>query len=109
MKNIHFLLLTLMLTITVSSQAGTTKKAREAKQAELDATCEMVRQEKIDHARAEYIEECVETKQRADRTSCEHFYADYGNASANRAPIFYDITECIEAHDFRKSYRNSGK
>jgi len=108
MKNILFLLLTLMLTITVSSQAGTTK-VREAKQAELDATCEMVRQEKIGHARAEYIEECVETKQRADRASCERFYADYGNASANRAPLFYDIPECIEAHDFRRSYRNSGK
>jgi hypothetical protein len=109
MKNIHFLLLTLMLTITVSSQAGGTRKAREATQAELDATCEVTRQEKIGHARAEYIEECVETKQRADRASCERFYADYGNASANRAPLFYDIPECIEAHDFRRSYRNSGK
>ncbi len=81
---------------------------RDAKQAELDAACEVARQNKLILVRAELIEECVETKQLADRATCERFYADYGESSANQAPLFYDLPECEKAHEYRRSYRSSG-
>ena len=86
-----------------------TEEDRKAKQAELDAACEAARQKKLVEARAEYVEECVVKKQRPDRESCERFYADYGESSANRAPLFYDLPECVAAHEYRTSYRRSGK
>jgi hypothetical protein len=100
------LLISLMLVSTtgLSSETG---KEREAKQAELDTICEAARQEKLKVIRAEYVEECVEKKQRQDRASCERFYADYGeSAAANQVPLFYDLPECVKADQYRRSYRN---
>ena len=81
---------------------------RDAKQAELDAACELARQKKLVQVRAELVEECVETQQLRDRPTCERFYADYGESSANQAPLFYDLPECETAHEYRRSYRSSG-
>ncbi len=82
---------------------------RDAKQAELDAACEVARQKKLVQVRAELIEECVETKQLVDRATCERFYVDYGESSANnQVPLFYDLPECEKAHEHRRSYRSSG-
>jgi hypothetical protein len=81
---------------------------REAQQAELDAACELAREEKLAPLRQQYIEECVEKEQRPDRASCERFYADYGAQSGNRAPLFYDLPECVEAFDFQRSDRRRG-
>ena len=82
---------------------------RDAKQVELDAACEVALQKKLVQVRAEFIEECVETKQLADRATCERFYADYGESSANnQVPLFYDLPECEKAHEHRRSYRSSG-
>lgn len=82
---------------------------RDAKQAELDAACEAARQEKIILERARHIEECVETGLLSDREACERFYADYGEDAANQAPLFYDLPECEKAHEYRNSYRSSGR
>ena len=109
MKKIRFLLMTLLLVTTVNGLAGESKKDRANNQADLDARCEVVRQENLVLARAEYVDECIEKKQRPDRKSCERFYADYGSASTNRAPLFYDLPECVKAHDYKKSYRSSGR
>ena len=68
----------------------------------LDAACEAARQEKLAPLRAGFIDECVEKKQRPDRAACERFYADFGNQSGNRAPLFYDLPECVEAFEFRR-------
>ena len=109
MKNACLLL---MVVVMVSSNTGLADKAekeREAKQAELDAACEVARQEKLILVRAQYVAECVEKKQRPDRESCERFYADYGESSANQAPLFYDLPECEKAHEYRNSYRSSSK
>ena len=81
---------------------------RESNQAELDAACEVARQKKLVLVRAELIEDCVESKELRDRATCERFYADYGESSANQAPLFYDLAECEKAHEFRRSYRSSG-
>ena len=99
-----FASLTLVLN---SGLASETQKEREAKQAELDAICEAARQDKLTAVRAEYVEECVEKKQRPDRESCERFYADYGESAAgNQVPMFYDLPECMKAYEYRRSYRN---
>ncbi len=94
--------------VPVAVQADKMGKEREAKQAELDAACEAARQESLVLARAQYVEECVETKLLADRETCERFYADYGESSANGAPLFYDLPECEKAHEYRNNYRSSG-
>jgi hypothetical protein len=101
-------LLVLVMAFSVTFMADAFAQDRAAKQAELDAACEAARQTKLVQVRAELIEECVETKQLRDRPTCERFYADYGESSANQAPLFYDLPECEEAHRYRRSYRSSG-
>lgn len=71
-------------------------------QAKLDAACEAVREKKLAPMRAGFIEECIEKKQRPDRAACERFYADFGNQSGNRAPLFYDLPECVKAFEYRR-------
>ena len=88
MKNACIFLVTLTMLASAAVQADKLGEEREAKQAELDDACEAARQEKLILARAQHIEECVETKMLADRETCERFYADYGESSANQAPLF---------------------
>ncbi len=109
MKNACIFLVTLSILASVAVQADKLGEEREAKQAELDAACEVARQEKLILARARYIEECVDTEMLADRETCERFYADYGAGSANRAPLFYDVPACEIAHEYRTSYRSSSR
>ena len=92
-----------------AAQADKLGEERDAKQAELDAACEAARQEQLILARAQHTEECVETKMLEDRETCERFYADYGESSANGAPLFYDLPECEIAHEYRNSYRSSSR
>ena len=74
----------------------------EREQAKLDAACEAAREIKLAPLRAGFIEECVEKEQRPDRASCERFYADYGNQSGNRAPLFFDLPECVKAFEYQR-------
>ena len=71
-------------------------------QAKLDAACEAAREKQLAPLRAGFIDECVEKEQRPDRAACERFYADYGNQSGNRAPLFYDLPECVKAFEYRR-------
>ena len=105
MKSVYVLLVTLM----VLACADALGDERDAKQAELDAACEVARQQKIKVERPKHIEECVETKRLDNREACESYYADYGETPAGVAPLFYDLPECEAAHEFRNSYRNSGR
>lgn len=99
-----------LMLVSISGLPGETRKEREAQQAELDAICQAARQEKLTLARAEYVEECIEKKQRPDRESCERFYADYGeSAGGNQVPLFYDLPECVKAEEYRRSYRNPSR
>ncbi len=109
MKNNSLLLMAFAMVASAIVMANAFGQDRDAKQAELDAACEVARQKKLVQVRAELIEECVETKQLADRATCERFYADYGESSANnQVPLFYDLPECEKAHEHRRSYRSSG-
>ena len=103
MKYFWMVLITLSMVPPALSQTRQEEQEREAMQAELDLACEVARQEKLSPLKARYIEECVEKEQRPDRESCERFYADYGNRSGNRAPLFYDLPECVTAFEHRKN------
>ncbi len=83
--------------------AATADSDRDAKQAKLDAACERARQAKLAPIRAQLIEDCVKNEEQPDRKSCEVFYADYGAQSGHRAPLFYDLPECVKAFDYQNS------
>lgn len=82
------------------------EKERDSKQKELDTACQTAREIKLAPLREGYVEECIE-KQKKDRSYCERFYSDYGNQAGNKAALFYDLPECVEAFDYQKSYRQS--
>ena len=72
-------------------------------QARLDAACEAARERELAPLREQYIEECVQTKLKRSREACEQFYSDFGAQSGNRAPLFYDLPECVKAFEFREN------
>ena len=83
------------------------KESREDKQARLDGACEVARQTKLTPMRKGFVDECVANKELPNRKECERFYADYGNRMGGRAPLFYDLPECVTAFDFQQSQRSS--
>ena len=89
------------LTILVALPAHAANNS-DREQAKLDAACEAAREKKLAPLRAGFIEECVEKKQRPDRAACERFYADFGNQAGSRAPLFYDLPECVKAFEHRR-------
>ena len=98
------ILFTPMLCLILATDAPADRN-RDAKQAELDAVCEQARQVKLAPMRERYVEDCVTNKEQPDRKSCEVFYADFGAQSGRRAPLFYDLPECVEAFEFQNSQR----
>ena len=110
MKLTFFGLIRLSLPIVLLSMVSIQVNADEVTQEQLDADCEAARQEKLAEVKAEYIEECIEKKQRPDREACERFYADYGESSGgNQVPLFYDLPECVKATDNSRSPRATGR
>jgi hypothetical protein len=101
MKVLISIVLILLLTSPVQA-----KQSRETKQAELDAACETARLKKLIPMREGFVEECVANKEKPDRAHCELFYADYGNRMGGRAPLFYDLPECVTAFEFGQSSRS---
>ena len=105
MKSRLWLLAIVAVLSFATANAVETEADRKAKQAELDAICEQARQRKIAPLREKVIRECVDKEQRPDRASCERFYADHGERTGSQDPLFYDLPECVEAHEYRRSYR----
>jgi len=79
------------------------EKDRVIKQKELDAACKVAREMKLTPLRQQYVEECVQKKQKQDRATCESFYSDFGAKTGKRAPLFYDLPECVEAFEYKKT------
>lgn len=90
----------LLLVLLVGPAAA---QDRATHQAELDAVCEDTRSAKLTGLRTRYVDECV--AEGKDPEYCARFYADYGAATGNRGPLFYDLPECEAAFDFRTSQR----
>jgi hypothetical protein len=99
-EKILLIILTVMLSSPVMADVS-----RDEKQAALDAACETAREEKLAPIRTEYVEDCVANKEQPNRAACERFYADYGGRMGGRAPLFYDLPECVEAFDYLQSAR----
>ena len=93
----------LLAIVLASSVAAVANADRAEQQARLDAACEQARERRLAPERERFVEECVAKKQKPDRASCERFYSDYGARSGNRAPLYNDLPECVEAFEFRKS------
>ena len=98
------ILFTPMLCLMLATDAPADRN-RDEKQAKLDAACEEAREVKLAPMREKFVEECVTEGQQRDRESCEDFYADFGAQSGNRAPLFFDLPECVEAFEFQNSQR----
>ena len=100
-----FLSILLMLLVANPALA---KESRQDKQGRLDGACEVERQKKLAPMRKQFVEECVANKEFPNRKECERFYSDYGQRMGGRAPLFYDLPECVEAFEFQQSARSSG-
>lgn len=94
-----------------AAYAGSTMASdadRGAHQAELDAKCEAARESKLAPERQAFVEECVAKHQRENKAACVRFYADYGAATGNRPPLYYDLPACERAFEYRQGYRQAG-
>ena len=103
MKKPHILISVILLSLLVTPVVA--KESREDKQARLDRACESVRQKKLIPMRKEIVDECVANKERSSRKECERFYADYGERMGGRAPLFFDLPECVTAFEFQQGVR----
>ena len=106
MKNAYLLLVISTMMAFATVQAVESEADRKARQAELDAACETVRQKNLAPLRRDLIDECVKKKQRSDRAACERLYADYGERTGSQDPLFYDLPECVKAFQYQRSYRS---
>jgi uncharacterized protein YgiB involved in biofilm formation len=88
--------------ILLAASPSLADEARDAKQARLDAACEAARQEKLAPLRQKYVDECVASKELPSRQECERFYADYGERTGRKAPLFYDLPACVTAFNFQQ-------
>lgn len=95
MKYLLFAVLILLLANPLSA-----RESREEKQTRLDAACEVAREKKLAPMRKQFVEACVANKELPSRKECQRFYADYGGRMGGRAPLFYDLPECVTAFEF---------
>jgi hypothetical protein len=104
-QSIHLMLALCLLLLSVSALQA--DPDREEKQAELDAACEAAREQKLAPMREQMVKQCVHNKEQPDRAACEAYYSDYGARAGSRAPLFYDLPECVKAFDYQASERQS--
>lgn len=84
----------------------------EADVAALEQQCQAAREVKLKPVRDAEILRCKENGQ--DPGYCERYWRDYGNhpvktPSGFRAPLFYDLPECVRAFEARKKLNLEGK
>jgi hypothetical protein len=103
MHKLCALIVTMTLTIPLVCAGAETQ--REATQAALDGECEAARQQVLQPQREKRVAECVEKKEKDDLEACERFYRDYGERSGHTPALYYQLQECVDAHDYRESYR----
>ena len=93
------------LSICIPAGASTREEREHtAQQQKLDQRCEQARQKKLAPLKEQFTRECINEGRDADY--CQKRHADYGKRTGKRPPLFYDLPECVEAFEFRKSYRS---
>ena len=95
----------ILLFLIINTVDAVADRKRDQEQARLDAVCEQAREKQWAPMRAQFVEECVQNKEQSDRKACETFYADFGAQSGRRAPLLYDLPECVEAFEYQNSQR----
>ena len=65
-------------------------------QAELDATCEQAREQKLIPLRKQMTADCI-AEGKKGKEQCEAEYANHNGRTGNRQLPFYDIPECDKA------------
>ena len=105
MKKIYCLLSVVLVLLVFTPAVA--NQSREDKQAKLDAACEVARQKKLTPMKEKFVGECVANKELPSREECVTFYADYGNRMGGRAPLFYDLPDCVTAFEYGQSSRSS--
>lgn len=100
----------MVLASVFAISAGAGERYSLDRQEELDSICEMERAKLLVPVRKEAIEECVEQQdekdrnaERHDRVYCERYFEHYGDGGPRVLPMFYDIPECVEAFNYRRS------
>ena len=101
MKHLIFVVLCALLATPALAEQYSAEK-----QAQLDGQCEVAREKKLIPLRQQFVDECVANGELPSLEECQRFYADYGGRMGRRAPLFYDLPECVEAFDYRQSVRN---
>lgn len=105
MNKYYTFILAGLLSISSSADASAKEKQRKAQQEKLDLACAQAREKKIAPLRKEIVKECVDSGR--TKKYCEDFNKDYGAKMGNRAPLFMDLPECVEAFEYKRSYRSS--
>lgn len=98
----RFIMLTVLVAVCASASGAGSERA--ARQAELDRLCEAARDRALEPLRAEIYQECVDD-QRKDPGYCRRYADGYNGERVRRAPRFYELPECVEAFEFKRSQR----
>ena len=85
-----------------ASAAETEEDLRQARQAELDRACETARQVALAPRRQEIYEECI-NRSGKEADACRSEANAYNGNRIGATPLFYDLPECVEAFEYRKS------
>jgi hypothetical protein len=93
-----------VLFIGLSSSAASQpdEDLRQAKQAELDRACEAARQVALAPRRQEIYEECINRSDKEEAV-CRRDANGYNGNRIGGTPLFYDLPECEEAFEYRRS------
>ncbi len=100
LRYIPIIILVFMLPNAAANKDDSVEKLKA-----LDQACETARERRLAPLRAQHTDECV-VKWKKERAYCERFYRGYGSRLGNRAPLFYDLPECVTAFNYRKNNQN---
>jgi len=106
METVMKLFISLVL-VTLFATPAVAEQYSQEKQAQLDASCEVAREKKLTPIREQLVDECIANRELPSSEECTRFYADYGERMGRRAPLFYDLPECVEAFDYQQSVRSA--
>ena len=95
------LILPLILMAFISNV--TAKDVNSAEKERLYEACRVALEAKLEPYRQQRIDECVKTKEKKDRASCERYYKDYAKRDVIRNQLFLNIPACVEADSYGKS------
>jgi len=98
------LLAAVVIIVGLSSAAAsqTDEDLRQVKQAELDRACEAARQVALAPRRQEIYEECINRSDKEEDV-CRRDANGYNGSRIGGTPRYYDLPECEEAFDYRRT------